>query len=470
MKENDQGMVTLKDMRSMTAGQLYDVVKTEFLNLLQSKGFNLSTIPGILAARDWMDETATLTDLFSAGDKEERFSRAEYGMMKLVQHLGAIVLAEMTAEHLVFYVNSTTYDADDLGMFPLEVRTGDGQAATMVLVGVDGVVGATKDEVSDESCLLKWAGLSYVDLSGDGDSTIEGLIPREPGDMLSVNGGQYILHRDGKQYLLPNELHWQLCDVDDDEDDEDDEDDDCGDCENCDFRDVCDDYCDEVDDSAIEEINRELNEKPEGYPDLTALIEETKDGGAPWSEWLERNYSSVCALSFAIGSNLLNEIIKCAEEDLKDAPEGTTLEGVGSDLEQYLPWMYGHRYDLDFVKKLRAVLTELRKRAVDGKAMHAYSPAEEILMRACMLETMRYFRDDLDEEERELVWRDIYDLNATELLSDWAYLLSGDSYVQLVLFDYDGEEFPDMLKDEYGIGDEYDFENWFEPQFDFDED
>jgi transcriptional regulator with XRE-family HTH domain len=97
-----------------------------------------------------------------------------------------------------------------------------------------------------------------------------------------------------------------------------------------------------------------------------------------WSKTLEQNYGRACAVSFAVGYDLLSNH---ADEDLTELaklPRGTHIGELGvSWLEGSLPPQFLTRYDYEFVYSFKQTLDLLRKRFVAGD-LRAESVIEEL--------------------------------------------------------------------------------------------
>lgn len=151
---------------------------------------------------------------------------------------------------------------------------------------------------------------------------------------------------------------------------------------------------DEVDEEGFDEdetiaefINRTIEQNPAKFRSIRKEIRITKEQGCPWSQWLEDNYSCLAAWSFATGAYILMDEMK---EDIRLMEEEAVTDAEALETVDFLPPAYMKYYDVNFMKKLYALLVHLRERAVNGKEMMAHSIAEELLFRACALEAITY--------------------------------------------------------------------------------
>lgn len=132
-------------------------------------------------------------------------------------------------------------------------------------------------------------------------------------------------------------------------------------------------------------ICRALNWRnfPDSDSESTCLQKEHKAYKA-WSQFLEKNYGTWAALSFAIGSDMLLDYIKQDLSDLSSMPNGSHIGQLSASfIKDELPAQFLMRYDYDFIYHTKCELEKLRATAKDGGVMTAHSVMEELLFYLC---------------------------------------------------------------------------------------
>lgn len=163
-----------------------------------------------------------------------------------------------------------------------------------------------------------------------------------------------------------------------------------------------------------------------------------------WSDTLLELYGRTCAVTFAVGSDLLYDHIAQDLEALANEPRGTHLGQLDmSWLDGSLPPQFVPRYDYDFVYALNAAVYTLRERFVVGQLV-AETVIEElalylILSNADLLSDMDY---ELFEEDDDWL--------------EWLGDILGDLDIQYFLFSSRR-----VLTKQIA----YHFDHWHEPQF-----
>lgn len=145
-------------------------------------------------------------------------------------------------------------------------------------------------------------------------------------------------------------------------------------------------------------------------------LEEYKKSGS-WSSFLEENYGSLAALSFAEGSDIVLDKINEDMRELTRMPAGTHLGQLAASwLADDLPEQFLMRYDYEFLYRMRCALIALRHRAKAGSPMTAHSVMEELLLYLCneeakaLIDLSNGIKDFDDEEELDYIGEWVFDL------------------------------------------------------------
>lgn len=132
----------------------------------------------------------------------------------------------------------------------------------------------------------------------------------------------------------------------------------------------------------------------QNWQDGESSLEECNRNHGAWSQFLENNYGSGAALSFAVGSDLLLDGIKYDMSFLASMPVNSHIGQLNvSLLSELLPPQFLTRYDYDFLYRMKCVLLDLRMTAKAGKEMVAHSVIEELLIYLCNKEAQGTIMD-----------------------------------------------------------------------------
>lgn len=157
-----------------------------------------------------------------------------------------------------------------------------------------------------------------------------------------------------------------------------------------------------------------------------------------WSNFLEKEYGPVSALSFAVGSEILLDEIEEELEELAKMPKNSHIGQLKiSCIKDLLPPQFLTFYDYDFLYATRVALKQLMNIAERNDKMIAHRVIDEILLTMIVEEAC-----------------DVIDVNNDEC-TDWIYDMFGDSDIDFLFYDniY-------LLKDSI-----YHFSHWFDEQF-----
>lgn len=127
---------------------------------------------------------------------------------------------------------------------------------------------------------------------------------------------------------------------------------------------------------------RVLPDQETGNSDVIT-VQEFKNHKA-WSLFLEKNYGTIAALSFAVGSDILLDHIEEDMREMSSLPIGSHIGQIGySFLEHSLPEQFLMQYNYEFLYQMKCVLNDLRHRANAGLPMLAHSVLEELIIFLC---------------------------------------------------------------------------------------
>jgi transcriptional regulator with XRE-family HTH domain len=172
-------------------------------------------------------------------------------------------------------------------------------------------------------------------------------------------------------------------------------------------------------------------------------------GHRAWSEAINELYGRACAITFAVGSDLISDHLTDDLKALAEEPRGTHLGQLAASwLDDDLPPQFVPRYDYEFVYGLKASVDKLRQRFAHGDLV-AHTVLEELALyvifgQAELLADMdpTLFEDEGDD------WR------------EWLAGILGDLDIEFLLFTSGLALTPDFA---------YHFDHWDERQFYIDE-
>lgn len=173
----------------------------------------------------------------------------------------------------------------------------------------------------------------------------------------------------------------------------------------------------------------------------SSIIDEYRNS-KNWSKYLEYNFGSVAALSFAVGCEILGDHLYEDMTELSRKPKGSHVGEISTSfLVDDLPPQFLTRYDYEFYYALRCTLNKLKSQAQLGGVIIAHSVLEELTL-YLIVEESRLLLEDGD-----YVFEDGWDEWIFELLEDddLIYCLYSDTFLT-----------PD---------DSYHFDHWMERQF-----
>lgn len=164
-----------------------------------------------------------------------------------------------------------------------------------------------------------------------------------------------------------------------------------------------------------------------------------------WSEALNKRHGRACAISFAIGSDLMCDHLAEDLEALAEQPRGTHVGQLAASwLDGDLPRQFVPRYDYEFVYGLKAAVDRLRKRFAHGDLV-AHTVLEELALYLILGQTELFA--DMDPAllgDNEDDWR------------EWLAGILGDLDVEFLLFTSGWA---------LGADFNYHFDHWDEGQF-----
>ncbi|MCL2788207.1 MAG: helix-turn-helix domain-containing protein [Micrococcales bacterium] len=116
-------------------------------------------------------------------------------------------------------------------------------------------------------------------------------------------------------------------------------------------------------------------------PDQDNWLRKVDNRHEAWSPALEQEYGHSCALTFAVGSDLLLDHLTDDLDTLACMPTATHLGQLDTSwVADRLPPQFLPRYDYEFVYRLRAAVHMLRLRFAKGH-LQAFSPLKHITLR-----------------------------------------------------------------------------------------
>lgn len=121
----------------------------------------------------------------------------------------------------------------------------------------------------------------------------------------------------------------------------------------------------------------------DGEKNENISIQEYKNHIA-WSEFLEIEFGTEAAMSFAVGSDILYDHIEEDMRALSSLPAGTHIGQLSiSWLNDSLPEQFLMHYDYEFLYQMKCSLCEMRMRAKSDLPMTAHCVMEELLIYLC---------------------------------------------------------------------------------------
>lgn len=111
-----------------------------------------------------------------------------------------------------------------------------------------------------------------------------------------------------------------------------------------------------------------------------------------WSKFLEFNYGTKAAISFAIGSDIILDQIEDDLTEISSKPKETHIGELDvSWLRDSLPEQFLMKYNYEFLYLLKSTLYKMRLRAQHEDSMVAHSVIEELLFYLCNEEAVLWF-------------------------------------------------------------------------------
>lgn len=176
------------------------------------------------------------------------------------------------------------------------------------------------------------------------------------------------------------------------------------------------------------------------------IIQEYKDH-PNWSTYLEEQFGSYAALSFAVGYDLLYDSIREDMEALSALPMGTHIGQLDvSWMKDSLPPQFLMHYDYEFLYQMFCTLQHMIQCAKNGTPIIAQSVMEELIIYLCNAEGIAFIEMDGKVDGEEFQRDD---------LEEWVFDLFGDS--DLITFLYSN-----IYLDKYHT---YHFSYWHDLQF-----
>lgn len=177
--------------------------------------------------------------------------------------------------------------------------------------------------------------------------------------------------------------------------------------------------------------------------DMKQKLAEYRDHEA-WSDYLAECYGENAALSFAIGSDILLDIVEDALQEIASLPQGAHIGQLPySQLKDSLPQQFLTHYDYDFLYLMKFTIRRLRTYASSNTPFGAHTVLEELVLYLIVEESSFL----MEEEFGNFANMDGWD--------EWLYELLGDDDLHLYLYNdwYLTEDNP------------FHFQHWAAPQF-----
>lgn len=153
-------------------------------------------------------------------------------------------------------------------------------------------------------------------------------------------------------------------------------------------------------------------------------LREVDSSHQAWSVALEESYGRACAVTFAVGSDILGDHLADDIAGLSRERRGTHLGQLSASwLDAELPPQFLPRYDYEFMYGLKAAVEGLRKRFVEGSVV-AHSVLEEVALFLIFgqAELLADIDPEFFETEEDVDWR------------EWLGGILGDLDVEFFLF------------------------------------
>ena len=184
-------------------------------------------------------------------------------------------------------------------------------------------------------------------------------------------------------------------------------------------------------------INEEENKKNETLLNISDYRKSEY-----WSKIIEKEYGETAALSFIIGSELLEDYIITDIDELSKMPKGSHIGELGASLlVDRLPKQFLIRYDYEFLFAMQWTLNNLKIRIKNGTKLIVHSVMEELII-YLIVDEARTFLEDMDYKSEE-GW------------DEWIFDIFDDMDIETVL--YSG-----II---YVTDNVYHFNHWMEEQF-----
>lgn len=189
-----------------------------------------------------------------------------------------------------------------------------------------------------------------------------------------------------------------------------------------------------------------------------AWIESIDEKHEAWSPVLCEVFGRPAAVSFALGSDFVYDLLSQDLLELQEMPKGSHIGQLGSSwIVDYMPKQFLMRYDYEFIYRLRAALYDFRQRLHYGRDCYAHTVAEELLVRVIRDNAFDAVDEWLKSKEVDACGEDVDGEPISESgdWDEWPENLCGD------------DDFSMFLDNRRWIpeGDEYHFDRWFIPQF-----
>ena len=152
-----------------------------------------------------------------------------------------------------------------------------------------------------------------------------------------------------------------------------------------------------------------------------------------WSEYLEKNFGEIAAVSFVIGSDILLDYIREDMRELASRDKGTHIGQLNASyLASILPPQFLMEYNYEFLYRMKASLIGLRSRAELGADMRARNVLEEIIY-VLVVDESEFLvesdsRLDVEEDWKEWVYDLLEDEDVLAFLYSNAYVSQDNSY------------------------------------------
>ena len=150
-----------------------------------------------------------------------------------------------------------------------------------------------------------------------------------------------------------------------------------------------------------------------------------------WSEDLAKHYGDGAAAVFAVGSNLLLDVLHETVDKLRDLKldrPAKLSDLPDSKLMALLPDRYRDRYDLNFVVQMTAYTLLLQDSFRRGDTNFTHHIIDEIILRATIFLAQAHLDAAPSDFPKEVVFEDIYD-------PIWIEHIAGDNNIDALMYD-----------------------------------